>query len=202
MRTSAVILLAIAGAVALPSAGQAKQVSKVEICGASGCATLPRDRAHLDAFMNGGVPADPPPRAAAWYSIRYTISPGDGEDIKPFTFRNAYVPGANRLRERDEGGAFAWFEPSRAFVREVRAVMRRVTAYPASRLRGLDANALEPRVIEVAPPPGRPPAARATGDASTPWGWIAIAASAAAVLLAALAARGRRRRAPRGRMAT
>ena len=202
MRISAVILLAIAAAVVLPGAGQAKQVSKVEICGASGCATLPRDRAHLDAFMDGGVPADPPPRPAAWYSIRYTISPGDGEDIKPFRFRNAYVPRANRVRERDEGGAFAWFEPSRAFVREVLPVMRRVTAYPASRLRGLDAKALEPRVIEAVPSPGRPTAARATGDGSTPWGWIAIAASAGAVLLAALAARGRRRRAPPDRMAT
>jgi hypothetical protein len=72
----------------------------------------------------------------------------------------------------------------------------------ASAVRGLEAGALERGVVEVAPSPGRPPAARATGEGSRPWGWIAIAASAGAVLLAVLAARGWRRRAARGTMAT
>jgi hypothetical protein len=195
MRMSAVLLLAIAAVAALPQAARAKEVSKVEICGASGCETLPRDRATVDAFMEGGMPADPPSRAAAWYAIRYTISPGEGEEIKSFTFRNAYVPSANRLRERGEGGGFAWFEPYGEFVRAVRPALRRVTAYPASRLRGLDGGAVQARVAEeVGAAPDRAPVALVAPAGSKPWGWIAIAVFAGAVLVAVCAARGRRRR--------
>jgi hypothetical protein len=194
MRSTPLILIAIAGALALAPAAAAKEVSKVEVCGTSGCTSIPRD--DLGAFMDGGLPADPPAHAARWYTIRYTISPGKGEDMKPFKFRNAYVPGANLLRERGEGSKFGWSEPSAAFVRAVRPAIREVTAFPAARLRGLDAKLPDVAVTETVPAPADPPAA--TGD-STPWGWIVLAGIAGAALLAAVALRVRRgqRRAPR-----
>ena len=93
--------------------------------------------------------------------------------MKSFTFRDAYVPSADRLRERSEGGGFAWFEPSRAVARAVRPMLKRLAAHPASRLRGLDAGALQAPVAEqVDAVPHRAPVVPATADASTPWGWI------------------------------
>jgi hypothetical protein len=109
--------------------------------------------------------------------------------MEPFTFRNAYVPSADRLRERGEDGAFAWFEPSSAFVDAVRPVLARVQPYPAARLRGLDARAPEARVVAVVTPAA---AATATaGGSALPWGLLAAGALATA---AALAAHGLSRR--------
>ena len=200
MRTPALLLLALLAATAVPGTAHAKEVSAVQVCGASGCVPLPRDVARSDAFMQGGLAAEPPAAAAGWYTIRYTISPGEGEDIEPFTFRNAYVPSADRVRERAEGGGFAWFEPSRDMVRALAPYLDRVEPFPASRLRGLDATTAGASAPEPADPGVGSWGERQHGAAETgggaPWGPLALAAAGAA-LLAALVGVARRRRAPR-----
>jgi hypothetical protein len=178
MRPFAALLVALAALAAAPVLAQAKEISKVEVCGPSAC--VPVDKSHHDDFMDGGLAAEPPGQAQAWYSIRYTISPAPGEKMEKFTFHNAYVPGANRIRERAEGGGVAWFEPSDAFVRAVRTVLDDVKPFPAAKLTGLESGLPDVRVDEVVAPPTEQPAA--AGD-SAPWPWIG---GAAAVLLAAL----------------
>ncbi len=180
MRPFAALLLALAALAAAPVLAQAKEISKVEVCGPSVC--VPVDKSHHNDFMDGGLAAEPPGQAQAWYSIRYTISPAPGEKMEKFTLRNAYVPGANRIRERAEGGGVAWFEPSDAFVRAVRTVLDDVKPYPAAKLTGLEAGLPDVRVDEVVAAPAEQQPAP-PGD-SSPWPWIA---GAAAVLLLALA---------------
>jgi hypothetical protein len=152
---------------------------------------VPVDKSHNDSFMDGGLAAEPPGQAQAWYSIHFTISPAPGEEMEKFTFRNAYVPGANRIRERAEGGGVAWFEPSDAFVRAVRTVLADVKPFPAAKLTGLEAGLPEVRVDEVVAPPAEQQPAAAAGD-SSPWPWIAgVAAVLLVALLLALALRFR-----------
>ena len=126
MRRSPLFLIALAAALALPGAAAAKEISKVVVCGASGCANVPRGDDGFAAFMDGGLPADPPARAAGWYSIRYTVSAGEGEDMESFEFRNAYVPAANRLRSTDEHDKFAWYEAGPELAAALRPTLRHV----------------------------------------------------------------------------
>jgi hypothetical protein len=190
MRTILVSLLALASALVVAPAAGAKGISKMEVCGASHCATLPGEGDDLEALMIGSSVAGPPDGPAPWYVVRSTVTPSreQGEDFEPFTFREAYVPSAGLLRVRAEGGGFEWRDVGARY----EAAMERATAglgpRPAARLRGLDVEPLQANVDEVVLPPAD---AQTGGDGGTPW-WIAAAAVAAA-LIAALALYGRRR---------
>jgi hypothetical protein len=199
MRKPAIIAIALAGALALPGAARAKEITKVQVCGASGCAGVPRGDDGFGAFMDGGLPADPPERAGGWYRIRYTIAEGSGADAQTFEFRNVYVPGSNRLRVRDQPDEFGWYEPPPELALALRSTLRRVDAFPAAQLRGLDAVRPEtpPAVADATPAASARPTTRAAADdgGSAPWTWVALAVAAltaAAVALTALAARARR----------
>jgi len=134
------------------------------------------------------LPAEPPSGRAAWYGICYTISPAPGEDIEPFKFSNIYVPSADRVRERAEGGGPAWFEPGAEFVAALRPYLERVSAFPASRLRAT----AEPARAEATPRPAPPPAAHAGGEDGAARTWILVAASLCALVVVGVIARGRR----------
>ena len=184
MRPFAVLLLSLAALAAAPALAQAKEIAKVEVCGPAGC--VPVDRSQNGDFMDGGLAAAAPTTQAPWYRIRYTVKPGPGEDMEPFTFKNVYVPGAGLLRE---GGD--WYEASAAMAAAVAPLLAKVDPFPAASLTG----------VEVPQPaPAQPATATQTGS-SSPWPWIA---GAAIVVLLALAAWFgiRRRRLPRGSLAT
>lgn len=181
MRTALVVASAVV--VMWPATASAKEVQRAQVCGASECFTF--DRANsggkLALFNVGGNPALPPAHAAPWYRLRITVG---GEDIERFTFTDAYVPSADRIRRRAEGGGYEWVE----VIDDLKPVLRNVSAglepLPAASLRGVEASAR--------PAPPAPP--RQTG---TEWYWFALAAGA---LLASLALGGRQLRASRGRV--
>ena len=182
MRPLAVLLLSLAALVAAPSLVQAKEIAKVEVCGPVGC--VPVDRSQNDQFMDGGLAATAPTQAGPWYRIRYTVKPAPGEDMEPFTFKNVYVPGARLLREGGE-----WYEASPAMAAAVAPLLKRVEPFPAAELQGVEARQSTPA-----------PTAADTGS-SPAWPWIA--AGVGFVLLAIAIMRGlRRRRLPRGSLAT
>jgi hypothetical protein len=180
------VALVVASAVVVmwPAAASAKEVQRAQVCGASECFTF--DRANsggkLALFEEGGNPALPPAQAAPWYRLRITVG---GADVKRFTFTNAYVPSADRIRRRAEGGGYEWVE----VIDDLKPVLRNVSAgldpLPAASLRGLDA--------APAPTPAAPAPQRETGTA---WHWFALAGAR----LAFLGLGEHQRRALRGRV--
>ena len=185
MRPLAVLLLSLAALAAAPALAQAKEIAKVEVCGPAGC--VPVDRSQNGDFMDGGLAAAAPTTQAPWYRIRYTVKPGPGEDMEPFTFKNVYVPGAGLLRADGD-----WYEAPAAMAAAVAPLMKRVDPFPAASLAG----------VEVPQPAPAQPAAVASSSSSSPWPWIAGAAAVVLLALAVVLGLRRRRLPPRGSLAT
>jgi hypothetical protein len=187
----AVVLVLLAA----PAAAPAKEISKVSVCGTTGqCTTY--DRSDFNSLMflaEDAGPTDPPAAAAPWYRVRFTIDERErGGGYESWTV--AYVPSADSLRVRDEGGDFAWvaLNPRTAAVLE-RAV-RDLPAFPKARLRGLHVTPPQAHVNEVFTPAAQTATTRDRIDSVTmPWGWIAAGAIAAALVLLLVARTLRRR---------
>jgi hypothetical protein len=190
----------ILGVLAVPAAAQAKEISKVSVCGAdSQCTTYDQsDFRSLMFLAEDAGPTDPPAAAAAWYRVRFTVDErehGGGYD----SWTVAYVPSTDSLRIRGEGGGFEWvaLNPRAAAVLE-RAV-RNLPAFPKDRLRGLHVEAPGAQVDEVLTPSPQLDATRDRGaSGATPWGWIAGGVLVAALVLATVAWSLRRRRHAQG----
>jgi hypothetical protein len=186
----------ILGVLAVPAAAQAKEISKVSVCGAdSQCTTYDQsDFRSLMFLAEDAGPTDPPAAAAAWYRVRFTVDErehGGGYD----SWTVAYVPSTDSLRIRGEGGGFEWvaLNPRAAAVLE-RAV-RNLPAFPKDRLRGLHVEAPGAQVDEVLTPSPQLDATRDRGaSGATPWGWIAGGVLVAALVLATVGWSLRRRR--------
>lgn len=186
----------VLGVLAAPTVAPAKEISKVSVCGTTGqCTTY--DRSDFNSLMflaEDAGPTDPPAAEAPWYRVRFTTDErdhGGGND----SWTVAYVPSADSLRVRDEGGGFAWvaLNPRTAAVLE-RAV-RDLPALPKARLRGLHVTPPQAQVDEVFTPGAQTATTRARMDSEpTPWGWIAAGAIAAALVLMTFARTLRRRR--------
>jgi hypothetical protein len=176
-----------------PASAVAKEVHKAQVCGASKCFTF--DRANsgdkLALFDGGGNPALPPARSAPWYRLRITVG---GADIKRFTFTDAYVPSADRIRRRAEGGGYEWVEVIDDLKPVLRNVSARLEPLPASSLRGIH---VAPAPAQVRATPAPPTPARDTGPA---WYWFALAAGIGGGLLAVAGRRLHRRERPRWRL--
>jgi hypothetical protein len=174
------------GVLAAPAVAPAKEISKVSVCGTAGqCTTYDEsDFKSLMFLVQDAGPTDPPAAAAPWYRVRFTVDmreEGGGYD----SWTVAYVPSADSLRVRSDGGRFAWvaLTPRTASVFE--RTVRDLPAFPKARLRGLHVKPLEARVDEVYSPAAQTAATRDRIDAgSTPWGWIGGGALAAALILA------------------
>jgi hypothetical protein len=184
----------ILGVLAVPAATQAKEISKVSVCGtASQCTTYDQsDFRSLMFLAEDAGPTDPPAAAAAWYRVRFTVDErehGGGYD----SWTVAYVPSTDSLRIRGEGGGFEWvaLNPRAAAVLE-RAV-RNLPAFPKDRLRGLHVEAPGAQVDEVVTPSAQIDATRDRAGA-TSWRWIAGGVLVAALVLATVAWTLRRRR--------
>jgi hypothetical protein len=94
-------LLPLAFAIALvaPPNAFAKEVTKLEICGAAACAST-TDQAVLQRLAGGtdGQTSAPVPALQPYYRLVYTIDAGE----EKFQFTNYYLPGVKALRVVDD----------------------------------------------------------------------------------------------------
>jgi hypothetical protein len=130
------LVLAAIAALALAAApAVAKEITKAEVCGAGGCATVD-DEAGRAVLMNGGPPRTPP-TAAPYYNVRMEMAHG-GEEVGAFNF--AAVPEQRAFRA-DDG---AWYEMPPEMAALITKVAAGKRAFPAAGLIGAAA-APEPR---------------------------------------------------------
>src|SRR6266511_5097499 len=76
------ILVVLLLALALPAPAAAKELSKLDVCGPSGCNST-SDRALLGRIgvgSDGSIPADPP-ALAPYYTLVYHVRAGRGESF-------------------------------------------------------------------------------------------------------------------------
>jgi hypothetical protein len=192
-RRHAIAIATALGLLATPAAAAAKEVSKVSVCGMDReCVVYDgSDFKSLTFLAHDAGPTDPPAAAAPWYRVRFTVDAREhGGGIESWGV--AYVPSADSLRVREEGGDFAWvaLSPRTAVVLERAA--RDLPAFPRARLRGLEVEPPQVRVNEVVRFAPRPDA-KGGESATAPWGWIAGGALSAMLVLLTVARTLRRR---------
>jgi hypothetical protein len=195
MRRQLACIAFVVGVFASPTIAQAKEISKVSVCGKAGqCTTYDKsDFKSLMFLVEDAGPTDPPAAAAPWYRVRFTVDmreEGGGYD----SWTVAYVPSADSLRVRDEMGDFAWAALSSRTAAVFKRAARNLPAFPKGRLRGLHVEPREARVDEVFSPAQTAATRDRIDSGTTPWGWIAAGACAAALVLLVLGARTLRRR--------
>jgi hypothetical protein len=182
MRLATALVSTAAAFAVLSGSAQAKELASARACDAGGCRTI-TDRATL-RWLQDGQPAPAPARGAPFHSIRMTVKHGGGPE--DFVYGLAYVPSAELLRFRGEGG-YDWIAASPRAVRGLERLIRGLEPKPAGKLRGvaLREDVPQPQVHRVVPAPRA-----ATGD-DFPWTLLLIPAGLA---LAAAAWRIRRSR--------
>ena len=77
---------------ALAAPAAAKELTKVTVCGASGCTTI-TDRDELRRLPTGGDTTAPPPEPTDYYTVTYSVE-HEGASNR---FTMYYVPAANLL---------------------------------------------------------------------------------------------------------
>jgi hypothetical protein len=195
MRRRLACIAFVVGMFAAPAVAPAKEISKVSVCGTAGQCTS-YDESDFKSLMflaEDAGPTDPPAAAAPWYRVRFTVDmreEGGGYD----SWTVAYVPSADSLRVRAEGGGFAWAALSSRTAAVFRRAVRSLPAFPKGRLRGLHVKPPQARVDEVFMPAQTAATRDRIDSGTTPWGWIAGGVSAAALVLLVLVARTLRRR--------
>lgn len=179
MTVRAALAWLLAAFLAAPPVADAKGVVKAQVCGVSKCFTFDRgnSRGKLAFFEVAGDPAPPPRRAAPWYRLRITVG---GEDIRRFTFTNAYVPSVDRIRQRAEGGGYEWVSVIPDLRPALQYVAGRLTPLAASKLRGVAAPRAHTRQTGAPAPPA---AATAPDPTGIPRPLIVAAVPLAAALL-------------------
>ncbi len=132
------ILVVLLLALALPAPAAAKELSKLDVCGPSGCNST-SDRALLGRIgvgSDGSIPADPP-ALAPYYTLVYHVRAGRGESFngrKEFVFRTSYVPGAHLVRGIDESGYVVWTTASQVFTNAIARLTRGLRPFSAPRI--------------------------------------------------------------------
>jgi hypothetical protein len=160
-------------------AAEAKGISAVEICGASGCRDV--DRSHFTALGMVGAPIPPPRVRVGWFRAKVTIRHDGTRD----GFRLAVVPSEAASRGPDG----TWTQMSYRSVRSFRRLAKGIDPYPASALSrsSRHASGSGDRLSRTS--------SSVTGDGDTPWAWITVGSLAlATVAVGALALRRRRGR--------
>jgi hypothetical protein len=185
----------VLGVLTAPAVASAKEISKVSVCGTAGqCTTYDKsDFKSLMFLAEDAGPTDPPAAAAPWYRVQFTVDERDhGGGYNSWTV--AYVPSADSLRVRDEGGDFAWVALNPRTAAVLKRAARNLRAFPKARLRGLHVTPPQAHVNEVFTPAAQTATTRDRIDSVTmPWGWIAAGAIAAALVLLLVARTLRRR---------
>lgn len=136
------ILVTAAAVIAVPATAQAKEISKLEVCGASDCNST-SDR-HLLTLIGGGSDggtSGSTPALQPFYKLTYTITAGPGERFSrgrtSESFSVYYVPGARETSGLDEHGNATWSPASRMFVSALARLSRGLGPLPRPRITGV-----------------------------------------------------------------
>jgi hypothetical protein len=163
-------------ALAFPAAAAAKEVTRVDVCGADGCGRI-TDHGSLQAFMEGDdQPATVPFGAQRSYTLKVHLRADEGETTHGWTTH--WIPKANVLAYQDEHGKFAFTDVPARLGRALTVAARGHTARAARVFE--DAPDPEAQVDEVVTTP--PATARADAGGGLPaLAWVGVAAGLLAV---------------------
>lgn len=195
MLRRAVLAVSLTAVLAVPAAS-AKEVEKVEVCGAEGCADV-TGKVGESLFFDMTTPGDPP-RASAFLRVRFTVGDGSGEHHE--TFAMLVTADGRHLRSGGPDGAPAWFDMTSEQTAALRRAIRGAEPFPASRMPAT--KPYEPptaRVVETfSPADATTDTATDTATADDGGSGVAAMLLGGGALLALLAgAAVRRRRLPR-----
>jgi hypothetical protein len=187
------LLFALLVLAAVPQAAGAKQIDRVEVCGADGCQAVLKGSSNEDrhVLMDGGPQASAPKAPGPYFTIKVSVltdQPGHHEVI-----RNRWFPKVHMLAARDwNSGETIWMTPYDSTIRAFDRAVRGIRPHPASALPAsvLKSELPQARVhLVINPPDG--------GDddgGGGPPGWALAAGGAVLVLGAAGLFVARRRR--------
>jgi hypothetical protein len=185
MRRTALFLV-LGFALALTPAAAAKDLTRAEVCGQSGCAELPRDR-NGDGLIqlrgSEGRDVSPAPRAEPYYLLVWEFGP-PVEDGQTARFATLYAPSADLVAAPGMNpGSVEWFGAPEAVLDKVRGAIR-----------GLEPFAAPKQWPTVISPPANNPTASARGSDRRDWTPWAFAAGAALLVIAVVFSLARRLR--------
>ncbi|MEN3281182.1 MAG: hypothetical protein V7607_2322, partial [Solirubrobacteraceae bacterium] len=167
------IVLALALALVFSAAAAAKEVTRVDVCGAGGCARL-TDHATLEAFMQGGEMAHAAPSGPQQsYLLKVYMREGPGASHQAWTSR--WLPAAGLIASEDSPGQFNFTSVGPKLERALRGAARGRTARAARRF----GRSVPPvaQVDEVVTAPAAAKVSRAgDGGGGPPYLWIGVAA--------------------------
>ena len=187
------IVLALALALAVPSTAAAKDLTRAEVCGQSGCAELPRDKSGdglIQLRGSEGREVSAPPSEAPFYLLVWEFGP-PAEDGQTARFATLYTPSANLVAAPGMRlGSVEWFGATEAVLDKVRDATR-----------GLEPYAAPKRWPTVISPPSASPATPERARDGGGWTRWALAAALALLVLAIVFSLARRVRLQRPRAA-
>jgi hypothetical protein len=187
MKRGTTILLAAAVALLFAPAAAAKDLTRAEVCGQSGCAKLPRDR-NGDGLIqlrgSEGRKVSPAPTAGPYYLLVWEFGP-PAEDGQTARFATLYAPSADLVAAPGMNpGSIEWFGASEPVLDKVRGAIRGLEPFAAPKQ--------WPPVIS--PPANNPPTTSAPGSDGRDWTPWAFAAALALAVLAVVFSLARRLR--------
>jgi hypothetical protein len=151
-----VLLALVALPLLAPGAASAKEVTRADVCGATGCVAV-TDRGALRALLHiGPAAADGPKEPASYYELRLTMSAGQ----ETHTSTLVYLPAAG-LVGTGAPGRYDWYEVGSGAAAILDAAATELEPLPRPVVRGI--------------PLGRTTAA-ATGGGGFPWPVLAVLA--------------------------
>ena len=170
--------------VVAPAAG-AKDLTRAEVCGQSGCADLPRDKSGdglIQLRGSRGREVSPPPKLEPYYLLVWEFGP-PVEDGQTARFATLYAPSARLVAAPGiRPGSIEWFGASAAVLEKVRRATYGVDPYSAPKQWP---TAISPPALDAPPAP----AARNDGRDWSRWALSAGLLLAAAAVAFAFARR-------------
>jgi hypothetical protein len=127
------ILLALALTLGAPPFAAAKNLTRAEVCGQSGCAELARDKSGdglIQLRGSEGRELSPPPLPAPYYRLIWEFTPpGGGPSVRNVTL---YVLSADLIAaEGMSPGSVEWFGASEAVLDKVRTAIEGLEPFAA-----------------------------------------------------------------------
>jgi hypothetical protein len=171
-------IVAFAIALAVPAAAAAKEVSRVDVCGADGCGRI-TDHGALAAFMEGDDrPATVPYGAQRSYAVKVYVRDDTGATVHGWT--SHWIPRSRVLAFEDEQGQWAFTDVPSKLERALRGAARGRTAQRARTF--ADKPDPEAQVDEVFAPATATVARAGDEDGGLPTlAWLGLAAGLLAV---------------------
>ena len=181
------IMLVLALALALPPLAAAKELTKAQVCGRSGCAELPRNRSGdglIQLRGSEGREVSAPPKEGPYYLLVWEFGP-PAENGQTARFATLYAPSANLVAAPGmKPGSVEWFGASKAVLDKVRGAIRGLEPFAAPKQ----------WPTAISPPANNPPTTSAPGSDGRDWTPWAFAAGAALVVIAGAFSLARRLR--------